>query len=68
MSKTFIVPTKTVLPEAAKESLRKLIEDYKEEIVFDNNTGLIYIDGSKDLPYSKEYWLPTNENKKEDQL
>ena len=61
MSKTFIVPIITVPPEEAKESLRKLIEDYKEEIVFDINTGLIYVGGSK------EYWLP-NENKKEDQL
>ena len=59
MSKTFIVPI-TVPPEEAKESLRKLIEDYKEEIVFDNNTGLIYVGGSK------EYWLPTDENEKED--
>lgn len=54
MSKTFIVPIKTVSPEEAKESLRKLIEDYKEEIVFDDDE-FAYL------------YLP-DENKKEDQL
>lgn len=52
MSKTFIVPTKAVSSEEAKESLRKLIEDYKEEIVFDDD----------EFAYM---YLP-NENKKED--
>ena len=50
----------------AEQEIAKLIADYKDHIAFDDTTGLIYIDGSKDLPYSKEYWLPNpGENKPE---
>lgn len=52
MSKTFIIPTKPDNSKEAEESLRELIEDYKEEIVFDDDEFA--------------YMYLQDENKKED--
>lgn len=66
MHKEFIIPTNGLSPMQAEQEIATLIADYKDHIAFDDTTGLIYIDGSKDLPYSKEYWLPNpGENKPE---
>jgi hypothetical protein len=58
MHKEFIIPTQGLPPHLAEQEIATLIADYKDHVAFDDTTGLIYIDGSKDLPYSKEYWLP----------
>lgn len=66
MHKEFIIPTQGLSPMMAEQEISSLIADYKDHIAFDDSTGLVYIDGSKDLPYSKEYWLPNpGENKPE---
>jgi hypothetical protein len=58
MHKEFVIPTQGLSPMLAEQEVASLIADYKDHIAFDDTTGLVYIDGSKDLPYSKEYWLP----------
>lgn len=58
MHKEFVIPTTGLSPMKAEEEITALIADYKDHVSFDDTTGLIYIDGSKDLPYSKEYWFP----------
>jgi len=58
MHKEFVIPTQGLSPALAEQEIATLIADYKDHVTFDDTTGLIYIDGSKDLPYSKEYWLP----------
>ena len=58
MHKEFVIPTQGLSPMQAEQEIATLIADYKDHIAFDDTTGQIYIDGSKDLPYSKEYWLP----------
>lgn len=66
MHKEFIIPTQGLSPMMAEQEVAALIADYKDHIAFDDTTGLVYIDGSKDLPYSKEYWLPNpGDNKPE---
>jgi len=60
MHKKFIIPTHGLPPAMAEQEVLSLISDYKDNIMFDDTTGLTYIDGQKDLPYSKEYWLPDN--------
>jgi signal transduction protein with GAF and PtsI domain len=53
------------IPQVMQEQeLLESIATYKDNIVFDNSTGEIYIDGSKDLPYSKEYFFPSVDGKK----
>lgn len=58
MHKEFIIPTQGLSPMLAEQEIATLIADYKDHISFDDTTGQIFVDGSKDLPYSKEYWLP----------
>lgn len=58
MHKKFIIPTHGLSPSDAEQEILDLISDYKDNITFDETTGVTYIDGQKDLPYSKEYWLP----------
>jgi hypothetical protein len=58
MHKEFVIPTHGLSPSMAEQEVATLIADYKDHIQFDDTTGLIYVDGSKDLPYSKEYWFP----------
>jgi len=58
MHKEFIIPTQGLSQIQAEQEMAQLIADYKDHVAFDDTTGLIYIDGSKDLPYSKEYWFP----------
>ena len=43
-----------------KETLSKLIEDYKKEVVFIENTGELLINGNKQMPYEKQIWKPKN--------
>jgi hypothetical protein len=58
MHKEFVIPVHGLSPGLAEQEVLTLISDYKDKIAFDDTTGLIYIDGDKDLPYSKEYWFP----------
>lgn len=60
MHKEFVIPTHGLSPMQAEQEIATLIADYKDYITFDDTTGQIFIDGNKDLPYSKEYWLPSN--------
>ena len=60
MHKEFVIPVNGLSPAQAEMEINNLISSYKDKIQFDDSTGEIFIDGSKDLPYSKEYWLPTN--------
>jgi len=62
MHKKFGIPTTGLSQAQAEQEIATLIADYKDYVVFDDTTGEIYIDGSKDLPYSKEYWFPKGED------
>ncbi len=57
MHKQFKIPTHGMSPAQAEQELLTLLSDYKDQIQFDDTTGITYIDGQKDLPYSKEYWF-----------
>jgi len=60
MHKEFVIPTEGLSQSNAEQEMATLIADYKDHVMFDNTTGEIYIDGSKELPYSKEYWFPNS--------
>lgn len=64
MHKKVVIPTHGMSPAQAEQELLTLISDYKDNVQFDDTTGITYIDGSKDLPWSKEVWL-TNDGESE---
>ena len=57
-NKTFSIPTGGKSKGRAKQSIAKLISDYKENVFYDSDTGELEINGEKDLPFYKEYWFP----------
>lgn len=60
LHKQIIIPTHGLPPGKAEEEVLTVISDYKDDVAFDDTTGVTHIDGQKNLPYSKEYWLPDN--------
>jgi hypothetical protein len=44
--------------QKAEEQIGQLIQDYSEEIEFDDTLGTISMNGSKHIPYNKQVWFP----------
>lgn len=64
MHKEFSIPVVGLPPDMAEQEVLTLISDYKDDVTFDDTTGITYINGDKNLPYSKEYWFPDDGNGK----
>lgn len=64
MHKEFTIPVVGLPPDMAEQEVLTLISDYKDDVTFDDTTGITYINGDKNLPYSKEYWFPDDGNGK----
>jgi len=43
-----------------EEEINQLINDYSKEVVFDDTLGTLSINGSKNLPHSKQIWVPVD--------
>lgn len=59
--KKFIVPTNGMSRQVAEEQIAKLISTYKDEVTFNDEMGIVSINGSPKLSYSKEIWLPNGD-------
>ena len=54
----FTIPIKGLSRQKAEEQIGQLIQDYSEEVEFDDSLGTISINGSKHIPYNKQVWFP----------
>ena len=54
----FVIPTKGLGRQRAEEQIGQLIQDYSEEVEWDDSLGTLRINGQKHLPYNKQYWFP----------
>jgi len=54
----FIIPTKGLGRQRAEEQIGQLIQDYSEEVEWDDTMGTLQINGHKHLPYNKQFWFP----------
>lgn len=54
----FVIPVKGLSRQRAEEQIGQLIQDYSEEVEFDDTLGTLTINGSKHLPYNKQIWFP----------
>ena len=43
------------------ESIKKLIDSYKDKVIWDDITGEVKINGEPMRPFKKEYWIPVND-------
>ena len=54
----FNIPVKGLGRTKAEEQIGQLIQDYSEEVEWDDSLGTLTINGSKHLPYNKQFWFP----------
>jgi len=54
----FVIPTKGLGRQKAEEQIGQLIQDYSEEVEWDDTLGTLRINGQKHLSYNKQYWFP----------
>ena len=54
----FVIPVKGLSRQRAEEQIGQLIQDYSEEVEWDDTLGTLSINGSKQLPYNKQIWFP----------
>lgn len=57
----FIIPVGGKSKTMAKQSLGSLMQSYRENVDFDNESGELKINGKAMMPFSKEYWIPEGE-------
>lgn len=60
MFKKFVIPTDGMTPAQSREAICKLKASYEDKVEFDSKTGAISINGSTNIPYSKEIWMPSS--------
>lgn len=58
----FIIPVGGKSRTMAKQTLGSLMQSYRENINFDNDSGELQVNGKSMMPFSKEYWIPQGES------
>lgn len=58
----FIIPVGGKSKSMAKQTLGSLMQSYRENINFDNESGELQVNGKAMMPFSKEYWIPEGDN------
>lgn len=58
----FTIPVNGMNRAKGSQTLNAAMNRYKEDINFNQETGELLINGSTNLPFNKEYWMPENEN------
>lgn len=54
----FVIPLGGRITRRGKQSLSKLMNQYRENIDFSMESGEIKVNGNPMLPFTKEYWFP----------
>lgn len=57
----FVIPMGGKSKTRAKQSLAQLMNNYKEVVDFDWESGTLATDGKPMMQFNKEYWLPSKE-------
>lgn len=56
--KRTIIKTKDIKDSDNSLKLTEIIESYKEDIKWDDNTGEFSINDIKQIPFEKQIWIP----------
>jgi hypothetical protein len=57
----FVIPVGGKSKTRARQSLGVLMQNYREQIDFDSDSGELKVNGKPMMPFNKEYWLPSGE-------
>ena len=60
MHKKIVIPTNGLSPILAEMEVFRVLSEVKEKVEFDDSTGMITINGAKNLPFSQETVFTTN--------
>lgn len=58
----FTIPVRGMNKANGSQTLSTAMQKYREDIKFQSDTGEITINGSSNLPFNKEYWLPETDS------
>jgi len=59
--KKFIIPTNGLTRQQAEQQIYELMSEYHEEVQWDDTMGTVSINGSTDIPHSKDFWFPNSD-------
>lgn len=57
----FVIPVGGKSKTRARQSLGVLMQNYREQIDFDTDSGELKVNGRPMMPFNKEYWLPSGD-------
>ena len=60
----FTIPVGGQSKAKGAQTLRQAMNSYREDIKFNTETGELMVNGSTNLPFNQEYWMPENEQGK----
>jgi len=58
----FTIPVKGMNKVTGSQTLNMAMNKYREDIKFQSDTGELTINGTSNLPFNKEYWLPESDS------
>lgn len=64
INKVFTVPVAGMSPQRAEQQLGELISSIKDEVSFNDEFGVVTINGSPHIQYNKEIWLTEGDSGK----
>ena len=59
--KKFIIPTNGLTRVQAEQQIYQLMSEYHEDVQWDDRMGTVSINGSSNIPHSKDFWFPSSE-------
>lgn len=62
VNRVFTMPVAGMSRQMAEEQLAKIIMDYKDEVSFNEEFGVVTINGSPHIQYNKDIWLTEGES------
>jgi hypothetical protein len=58
--KKFVIPVGGLSRQQAEQQIYQLMSEYHEEVTWDDNLGIMSINGSSVMPHSKDFWFPSS--------
>lgn len=58
--KKFIIPIGGLSRNAAEQQIAQLMSEYHEDVQWEDDLGTVKINGSSNIPHSKDYWFPSS--------
>ena len=59
--KKFIIPTNGLTRQQAEQQIYELMSEYHEDVQWDDTMGTVTINGSTNIPHSKDFWFPSSD-------